>query len=147
VDSAIAYVREHRSLLGFEGADHVAGSEILEMPCELLCPCAVEDQITEENASRIRAKALVEGANGPTSSSADAILEDAGVFVVPDILANAGGVTGSYFEWVQNRTGYRWPEAQVEERLERVVGEAFEAVLGLSERRSISMRLAATVSV
>jgi glutamate dehydrogenase (NAD(P)+) len=143
VESAIAYAHEHRSLLGFEGGDSVAGSEILEMPCELLCPCAIEDQITEENAHRVKAKAIIEGANGPTSSNADSILEESGVFVVPDILANAGGVTASYFEWAQNRMGYRWPERKVNGRLEQVVAEAFESVLALSELYSTSVRLAA----
>jgi glutamate dehydrogenase (NAD(P)+) len=143
VHAAVEHVREHGSLVGFRGGDKVPGGEILELPCELLCPCAIEDQITEENASRIRANVIVEGANGPTSSVADPLLEDMGVFVVPDILANAGGVTASYFEWVQNRQGYNWPKEELESRLERVMAEAFDAVLAVSRKYGISTRLAA----
>lgn len=143
IDSAIAYVQENNSLAGFKGADTIDGHQLLELSCDLLCPCAIGDQITAENAPRVKARAIVEGANGPTSSLADATLEEAGVFVVPDILANAGGVTVSYFEWVQNRMGYRWPEKEVNERLEHVIREAFESVLNLSELYGVNMRLAA----
>ena len=143
VDAAVAHARDRGSLLGFRGGDLVAGEEILELQCDLLCPCAMEDQITTKNASRIEARAVVEGANGPTSSGADPVLEDKGVFVVPDILANAGGVTASYFEWVQNRQGYKWPKEELDSRLERVMRDAFDSVLWASRDYGTAMRLAA----
>jgi len=143
VTAAADYVQEHGSLLGFPAGEPITNSELLELPCDLLCPCAVEDQITRRNAHRVKAHAIVEGANGPTASEADEVLEDKGVFVVPDILANAGGVTVSYFEWVQNRTGYRWIEEDVNGRLDRIMSEAFDSVLGLSKRYATTMRLAA----
>jgi glutamate dehydrogenase (NAD(P)+) len=143
VEAAIAHGRKHGDIDGFDGGDSVGGEEILELQCELLCPCAVEDQITDCNVRRVKARAIVEGANGPTSFEADSLLEDAGVFVVPDILANAGGVTASYFEWVQNRTGYRFPEEELNSRLERIMVDAYDAVFDLSRQYGITMRLAA----
>jgi glutamate dehydrogenase (NAD(P)+) len=143
IDSAIAHMRQHGSLSDFQGGENIGGSEILELPCDVLCPCAIEDQITEDNAHRIEAKIIVEGANGPTTSEADSILEEAGVFVVPDILANAGGVTASYFEWVQNRAGYKWPEEELNARLDHLIAEAFDSVLELSEEYGTTARLAA----
>jgi len=143
VAAAVQHVERRGALLGFEGADPVVGREVLELPCEVLAPCALEGQITEENAPRIGASVVVEGANGPTSSDADPILERKGVFVVPDILANAGGVTASYFEWVQNRQGYRWPKEELDVRLERVMSDAFDSVLEASREYGTTMRLAA----
>jgi glutamate dehydrogenase (NAD(P)+) len=143
VDAAVAHVREHGSLLGLRGGEHVPGDDVLELPCEVLCPCALEDQITDRNAPRVKARIVVEGANGPTSSGADPILEGMGVFVVPDILANAGGVTASYFEWVQNRQGYNWPRVELDARLKRVMVEAFDGVYRASREYGVSMRLAA----
>jgi glutamate dehydrogenase (NAD(P)+) len=140
---AATHASKRGSLLGFRGGDRVRGEEVLELECELLAPCALEDQITQENGPRIKAGAIVEGANGPTSSAADPILEGKGVFVVPDILANAGGVTASYFEWVQNRQGYRWPKEELDARLEHVMSDAFDAVLKTSQRHRSSTRLAA----
>lgn len=143
VNAALDHVRKHRTLEGFQAGERIDGMEMLELPCDLLCPCAVEDQITEANAPRIKARAIVEGANGPTSSEADPILEEKDIFVVPDILANAGGVTVSYFEWVQNRQGYRWPKEQVHERLERMMSESFDAVMDEARVRNTGPRLAA----
>jgi glutamate dehydrogenase (NAD(P)+) len=143
INSAIAHMQQHGSLSDFKGGESIGGSEILELPCDVLCPCAIEDQITEDNAHRIEAKVVVEGANGPTTSEADSILEEAGVFVVPDILANAGGVTASYFEWVQNRAGYNWPEEELNARLDHMISEAFDAVLELAEEYGTTARLAA----
>jgi glutamate dehydrogenase (NAD(P)+) len=143
VDGAAAHSKGNGSLLGFRGAEEIPGREALELPCEILAPCALEDQITFENAPKIEAKVVVEGANGPTSSGADPILEQKGILVVPDILANAGGVTASYFEWVQNRQGYRWPKEELDSRLERVMSDAFDAVLRASEGYGTTMRLAA----
>lgn len=143
VGAAVAHLRDHGSLLGFAGGDAVPGDQILELPCEVLAPCALEDQITQKNAALVKARAIVEGANGPTSSDADPILEANGVFVVPDILANAGGVTASYFEWVQNRQGYRWPKDELDSRLERVMSDSFDAVVAAAREQSVGMRLAA----
>lgn len=143
IEAAIIHSSEHGGLEGFDGGDEADGREVLELPCELLCPCALEDQITVANAGKIRARIVAEGANGPTSSDADSILEEAGVFVVPDILANAGGVTGSYFEWVQNRAGYNWPKEEFDGRLEHVMEEAFDEVMRASQEYGIGLRLAA----
>jgi glutamate dehydrogenase (NAD(P)+) len=143
VDAALIHASERHSLAGFEGGDLVTNAELLELPCDLLCPCALEDQITAENAPRVQAKVIVEGANGPTASEADAMLEEKGVFVVPDILANAGGVTVSYFEWVQNRSGHAWTQGEVNDRLERGMGEAFDAVSRAAREFGTTPRLAA----
>jgi len=141
--AVLAYLGEHRTLEGFPGAERIGGKELLEIDCELLVPAATENQITSENADRIKAKVIVEGANGPTTAAADKILEDKGVFVVPDILANAGGVTVSYFEWVQDRMGYFWEEKDVFERMERIMVEAFQSVVESAERHKTSPRIGA----
>ena len=140
-----AWIREHRYLAGFPGADAVTNAEILELPCEILIPAAVQNQITERNADRIDCRVLAEGANGPTSFEADAILGDRGIFVVPDILANAGGVTVSYFEWVQGLQQFFWSEEEVNSRLIDLMQRAFREVLALSEREKIGMRTAALI--
>lgn len=143
VEAALAHTHVHCSLDGFAGGDRIPGPDVLELSCDLLCPCAMEDQITAANAHRVSTRVIVEGANGPTSSGADSVLEEAGIFVVPDILANAGGVTVSYLEWVQNRMRYRWPQQEIEDRLEQTMGGAFDSVLEAAKSRSVPMRVAA----
>lgn len=147
VEKAIAYVEqsENKTLEGFEGGVKVSNEELLELPCDILVPAAMEDQITPENASRIKAKLIVEGANGPTTAEADHILNEKKILVVPDILANAGGVTVSYFEWVQNRLGYYWTEERVNRRADRAMKQAFDNVYATSEKYSVDMRIAAYI--
>lgn len=141
--AVLAYLDEHRTLEGFAGAERIDGKELLELDCELLVPAATENQITSANADRIKAKVIVEGANGPTTADADKVLESKGVFVVPDILANAGGVTVSYFEWVQDRMGYFWEKQDVFDRMERIMVEAFDSVVEAAERYKTSPRIGA----
>ncbi|HUP19423.1 MAG TPA: Glu/Leu/Phe/Val dehydrogenase [Gemmatimonadota bacterium] len=133
---------EHRSLEGFREADPIPQGELLELPCEVLIPAALEHQITRANAPRIQARVICEGANGPTTARADEILDANGVFVIPDILANAGGVTVSYFEWVQNREGYYWSRERVHSRLKKIMVNAFRDVLGTRETHGVNMRTA-----
>lgn len=143
VNDLIAHVREHKSLKTFAGADRITNEELLMLDCEVLVPAALENVITDDNAGRIKAKIICEGANGPTSATADQILQDQGILVIPDILANAGGVTVSYFEWVQDRGGYFWDEETVNTRLERIMVESFNEVAGMSATHGVSMRIAA----
>lgn len=145
VEEAMEYVKNSatHSLEGFDKGEKVSNSELLTLPCDVLVPAAMEDQITKENAAKIQAKLIVEGANGPTSAEADPILNQNGVLVVPDILANAGGVTVSYFEWVQNRLGYYWTEERVHRRADRAMKIAFDNVYATSEKYNCSMRIAA----
>ena len=137
-----AWVKEHRYLEGFPGADSLTNSELLELDCDILVPAALQNQITEKNADRIRAKLVVEGANGPTSLEADAILRERGVFVVPDILANSGGVTVSYFEWVQDAQQFFWTEEEVNERLTKILSRAFREILQSAVDKKVDMRTA-----
>ncbi len=134
-----------RSLAGYaqRGMERITNAELLELPCDILVPAALENQITSLNAARIKARLLIEGANGPTTPEADRILFDKGVFVVPDILANAGGVTVSYFEWVQGLQEFFWSEEEINERLERIMVRSFANTLELALKERISMRLAA----
>jgi glutamate dehydrogenase (NAD(P)+) len=143
VSAAIEYVHRHKSLDGFLGGDPVTNEELLTLDVDVLVPAALENVITSKNASKIRAKVICEGANGPTTAGADAMLEEKGIFVIPDILANAGGVTVSYFEWVQDRGGYFWSEATVNERLEDIMVRSFQDVLSLSKQHRVNMRTAA----
>lgn len=143
IDEAIAWVRKHGTLEGYVKGTAITNDELLELDVDVLVPAALENVITTRNAACIRAKIICEGANGPTTAAADPILEEKGIFVIPDILANAGGVTVSYFEWVQNRAGYAWTEAAVNERLEDTMVTSFRAVLALARRRHVSMRTAA----
>lgn len=147
VEAALNYVATNgtRTLEGFPNAQKVSNGELLELDCTVLVPAAMEDQITPENAHNIKAKLIVEGANGPTTAEADAILDQKGIMVVPDILANAGGVTVSYFEWVQNRLGYYWTEERVNRRADRAMKMAFDNVFAAAEKHKINMRLAAYV--
>ena len=143
VDAAVKHVRLHRSLEGFDGGDHVSNDELLTLDVDVLLPAALENVITRKNAAKIRAKIICEGANGPTTAVADAILDEKGIFVIPDILANAGGVTVSYFEWVQDRGGYFWAEDIVNERLMQIMSRSFGDVLELSRQHKVNMRTAA----
>ncbi|MDE3217655.1 MAG: Glu/Leu/Phe/Val dehydrogenase, partial [Gemmatimonadota bacterium] len=143
VDAAIQYVRDHKSLEGFAGGDPIDNAELLTLDVDVLLPAALENVITSKNAGSIKAKIICEGANGPTTANADAILDEKGVFVIPDILANAGGVTVSYFEWVQDRGGYFWTEDVVNERLTDIMRNSFADVLRLSLTHKVNMRTAA----
>jgi glutamate dehydrogenase (NAD(P)+) len=143
VEGAIDWVREHRYLEGYPGAEPIPPDELVTLDVDVLVPAAVENAITRANAGGVRAKVICEGANGPTTAGADRILEEKGVFVIPDILANSGGVTVSYFEWVQDRMGYFWDEATVVERLEGVMTRAFHDVLSVAERHAVNLRVAA----
>jgi len=143
VKEALEYVRQNRFLEGYQGGDVITNEELLELECDVLAPCALENVITRRNAVNIKAKIIAEGANGPTTALADAILDEKGVFVVPDILANAGGVTVSYFEWVQNREGYYWREDTVIERLQEIMVRSFAEVLDYSKTHNVNMRTAA----
>lgn len=143
IDEALQWVRENRYLDGYPGGDAISNEELLSLELDVLVPAAVENVITRRNAAGINTKVICEGANGPTTAAADRILEDKGVFVIPDILANAGGVTVSYFEWVQNRSGYFWDEKTVVDRLEAITVRSFADVLEVSKRHSVDMRTAA----
>ena len=143
IAAAIAHVNKHRSLEGFMGGDEITGDELLTMDVDVLVPAALENVITTKNAPRIRARVICEGANGPTTAGADPILDEKGIFVIPDILANAGGVTVSYFEWVQDRMGYFWSENDVNERLGNIMVRSFQDVLQLSRQHKVNMRTAA----
>ncbi|HTL96166.1 MAG TPA: Glu/Leu/Phe/Val dehydrogenase [Gemmatimonadaceae bacterium] len=143
VNDAIAYTKQNRSLEGYAKGDRISNDDLLTLEVDVLVPAALENVITRKNASKIRARVICEGANGPTTAPADAILEEKGVFVIPDILANAGGVTVSYFEWVQDRGGYFWTEASVNDRLQQIMQDSFRAVLELSRRHKVNMRTAA----
>jgi len=139
------WVRENRFLRGFPGADPVTNQELLQLPCEVLIPAAVGAQITERNADRLQCRILAEGANGPTTLEADAILGARGVFVIPDILANAGGVTVSYFEWVQDAQKFFWTEDEVNRRLIDIMRRAFLEVHALALREQTDMRTASLI--
>lgn len=143
IPAVMKHLREKRTLAGCRLGDAVSNAELLELSCDVLVPAAKEDQITAANAPRISARLIVEGANGPTASNADAILEKKGTIVVPDILANAGGVTVSYFEWVQDRQGYFWDEDRVNRTLERMMVAAFNDTVEYQERYKVSTRIAA----
>jgi len=134
---------ESGSVVGFHDTDNISSTDVLEIPCDILIPAALEDQIWEGNADKIQAKIIAEGANGPTTSKADDILSDKGIFVIPDILANAGGVIVSYFEWVQNIQEYFWPEKRINSELQRILSDSFWKVLEISKKEKMSMKMAA----
>jgi glutamate dehydrogenase (NAD(P)+) len=143
VADLIKWVRERRQLAGYPKADPITNDELLVSDCDVLVPAALENVITRKNAPHIKAKIICEGANGPTTAAADKILEDKGIFVIPDILANAGGVTVSYFEWVQDRGGYFWDEETVNTRLEKIMTRSFHDVYSLASRHKVNTRVAA----
>ena len=146
IDEAIAYKNVHGGRLeGFDGAEPMDPSKLLISDVDVIVPAAVEDVITEHNAPNIKAKLIVEGANGPTSASADPIINEKGILVVPDILANSGGVTVSYFEWVQNKQGFKWSLDMVTDRADRIMADAFDKVYTTSQKHNIPMRIAAYV--
>ena len=139
----LEYFAQHKTLEGYKGGDNIGAQEILEQDCEVLLPAATESVITSNNAHKVKAHLLVEGANSPTTPPADDILFERGVFVIPDILANAGGVTVSYFEWVQDRQGYFWSEATINDRLKQIMVSAFDGVVSFSEKHKVNNRIAA----
>jgi glutamate dehydrogenase (NAD(P)+) len=143
IAGAIAYAQEHQSLDGYRGGERVTNEALLELPCDVLVPAALEKQLDIGNAARIKAKLIVEGANGPTTPEADHIFNQRGIVVIPDIVANAGGVTVSYFEWVQDRSGYFWKESEVNDRLADVMHENFAKLSDLAAARNVPLRTAA----
>jgi glutamate dehydrogenase (NAD(P)+) len=145
VDKLLAHVQQHRTVDGFSGGDPLAGDKLWALDVDVLIPAALENQITMANAPTIKAKVIVEGANGPTTPDAHRFLHERGTFIVPDILANSSGVTTSYFEWVQDRYGYFWTEDEVNQRLEFKMCEAFEDVLKMSLKYKVDMRTAAYI--
>jgi glutamate dehydrogenase (NAD(P)+) len=143
IEGLLRHRKETGSILGFPEAEEIDREEALYLECDVLLPAAKENVITSANADRIRAKIICEGANGPTTSEADAILAEKKIFVMPDILANAGGVTVSYFEWVQDREGYFWNEQLVNGRLEEIMVNSFKDVVGFAEKHRVNNRVAA----
>jgi glutamate dehydrogenase (NAD(P)+) len=143
VDRVIAWKQEHGTVQGFPGANDVTNADVLEVDCDILIPAALENQITSRNARAIAAKVIAEAANGPTTPEADEILYDRGVFMIPDILCNAGGVTVSYFEWVQDLNRDHWSEAIVNAKLKEIMVKAFHETLAMSDKAESNMRLAA----
>ena len=142
IPAVLEYLKENKTVEGCSAGELIANEELLELQCDILLPAATENQITTHNANNLKCKILAEGANGPTTAEADDIVFDKGVFVIPDILANAGGVTVSYFEWVQNRTGFYWTEDEVNARLHQIMVSSFEDVVGFSEKYQVNTRLA-----
>lgn len=146
INAAIEYRNSNNgTLVGFPGAESLSGDELLTLNVDVLVPAATEDVITSHNVDKIQAKLIVEGANGPTSAKADKVINEKGIMVAPDILANAGGVTVSYFEWVQNRLGYKWTGERVNRRSDRIMKDAFDNVYRTSKEYDVSMRIAAYV--
>ena len=141
-----AWIKDHGSLEEFPDVQHVTNTELLELPCDVLVLAALEDQLTAENAPRVDTKLIAEGANGPTSIEADAIFAERGIPVLPDVLTNAGGVTVSYFEWVQDLGRLFWTRDEIRARLADKLGDAFDRVWTLADEQGISLRLAALVS-
>jgi len=146
IPNAMKYIEEHNnSLEGYPNAERISNEELLTLDCDVLIPAAKEDQINRHNANDIKARIISEGANGPVTANADSILEDKGIIVIPDILANAGGVTVSYFEWVQDRQGYFWTEERVNRRLNRMMRDAFDNLFNVSEDYDVTLRQAAYI--
>jgi glutamate dehydrogenase (NAD(P)+) len=143
IEALLQHYQKNRSLSGFAGCEEMSSEDLLVADCDVLIPAALENQITTRNADRVQAKILCEGANGPTTAEADEILIKKGVFVIPDILANSGGVTVSYFEWVQDRQGYFWTESTVNDQLQHTMRTAFAEVLKYAEIHQVSNRIAA----
>jgi glutamate dehydrogenase/leucine dehydrogenase len=138
-----AWKQEHGTVVGFPGSTEISNAELLEVECDILVPAALENQITAANAPRIRARIVAEAANGPTTPEADQILYERGIFLIPDILCNAGGVTVSYFEWVQDMQSFFWTEDRINESLKGIMDRAFESVYEMAERNEVDMRTAA----
>jgi glutamate dehydrogenase (NAD(P)+) len=142
IPDLLQWTRTHGQIAGYGKGDPLTNDRLLTLECDVLVPAATENVITRKNASQIKAKIVCEGANGPTTAAADEVLEQQGVFVIPDILANAGGVTVSYFEWVQDRGGYFWDEATVNQRLESIMTRSFAEVMAMADRHKVSTRIA-----
>jgi glutamate dehydrogenase (NAD(P)+) len=142
VTSAIAHKQERGTLAGLSGTEAISNDDLLVLDCDVLAPCALEQVITEDNADRIKARIVCEGANGPTTPAADEILEERGVLVLPDVLANAGGVVVSYFEWVQGLQEYFWKEDEINAKLKEIVDRAFDETWHVHESRDVSLRMA-----
>jgi glutamate dehydrogenase (NAD(P)+) len=142
VPALLAHVARTGSVGGFEGAEVLAKDAFWDVPCDILIPAALEQQITHVNAGRIQAKMVIEGANGPTTPEADDILQERGVLVVPDVIANAGGVTVSYFEWVQDFSSFFWSEDEINARLVKIMQDAFQVVAQVADEHRVSLRTA-----
>ncbi len=145
IPRALEYASKNRSLKGWKGGDRISQEELLELKCDVLLPAAREMQIVADNAPNIKARIICEGANGPTDAGADSILQEKGILVIPDILANAGGVTVSYFEWAQDRAGYFWTLDRVNRRLERMMLQSFDAVYNCAARYNVTLRIGAYI--
>ncbi|MBI2305399.1 MAG: Glu/Leu/Phe/Val dehydrogenase [Chloroflexi bacterium] len=145
MEELLSYKREAKTAAGFKGGETITNAQLLELPCHILVPAAMEGQITAQNATRVQAQVIVEGANGPTTPEAEAILEDKGALVVPDVLANAGGLLVSYFEWVQDLQSFFWAEEEVNRRLEATLSRSFAVVTDLARREKANLRLAAYI--
>jgi glutamate dehydrogenase (NAD(P)+) len=143
IHQLLEYKYRNNTILGFRGAEAMPSEELLVADCEILIPAATENVITSRNAEKVKARIVVEGANGPTTAVADEILAAKRVFIVPDILANAGGVTASYFEWVQDRQGYFWKESAVNQQLEEILRNSFDDVVRYAEAHDVNNRIAA----
>jgi glutamate dehydrogenase (NAD(P)+) len=141
----LAYARTNRTVVGYRDAESITNAELLELECEVLMPCALENQLTATNAAQVRAKIVAEGANGPLTPEADEILLDKGVFILPDIVCNSGGVIVSYFEWVQDLQSFFWDEEEVNERLRRIMLRSFKQVLQVAEEKKVDTRTAAQI--
>jgi glutamate dehydrogenase (NAD(P)+) len=141
----LEYRKEEKSLRGFQGAQEISNEDLLEVECDVLVPAAIGNQLTSRNAGKVQARLIVEGANGPTTPEADEIFHKRDIFLVPDILANAGGVTVSYFEWVQDLQSFFWSEHEVNQKLQAIMQRAFKEVLATREERKLDMRMAAYV--
>ncbi len=145
LEAVRAHLQKHKKLEGFEGAAKIGNAELLELPVDILVPAATENVITSRNVANIKAKIITEGANGPCTANADKVLDQKGIFVIPDILANAGGVTVSYFEWVQDLQNFFWEEGEVNNKLERIMRNAYKAVEATMDEHKVGMRTAAHI--
>jgi glutamate dehydrogenase (NAD(P)+) len=143
ISRVMAWKKEHGTVQGFPSANDISNSDLLELECDILIPAALENQITGRNADRIHARIVAEAANGPTTPDADERLHARGIFMIPDILCNAGGVTVSYFEWVQDLNRDHWSESVVNEKLREIMTRAFSETLTIAEREEVNMRTAA----
>jgi glutamate dehydrogenase (NAD(P)+) len=145
VDALLAHVSEHGGVAGFAGAEPLSDESFWDVPSDILIPAALEQQITPERAARLRTRLVLEGANGPTTPQADDVLADRNILVVPDVIANAGGVTVSYFEWVQDFSSFFWDEEDINRRLVRIMSQALEAVWAVALEQQVSLRTAAFI--
>jgi glutamate dehydrogenase (NAD(P)+) len=143
IKEVLQHCRQKRFVADYKEAEHITNDQLLTIDCDVLVPAAMENVITSKNARDVKARIICEGANGPTTANADRILEEKGVFIIPDILANAGGVTVSYFEWVQDRGGYFWDEETVNQRLERIMVQSFDEVVAMADKHSVNTRVGA----